>query len=74
MHPQQALGKVDLVLVPAVLESESFARFWYFVPRMLHEQSLVYVDGLSDEGERVLRIKSREEIVQLADVAGRRAA
>jgi hypothetical protein len=69
------LGNVDLMIVPAELDSESFARFWFFMPRMLHEKSLVYIDGPADDGQRLLRIKSREEIDRLAAIVqGRRAA
>ena len=32
-----SLGKVDLLIVPAGLESPSSSRAWFFVPRMLHE-------------------------------------
>jgi hypothetical protein len=70
-----SLGKVDLLIVPAELDSKAFARFWFFVPRMLHEKSIVFLDGQSDDGQRTLRIKAREEIEQQAGtVQGRRAA
>jgi hypothetical protein len=70
-----ALGKVDLLIVPAELDSPTHARLWYFVPRMLHERSLVFVDTPLPDGERSLRPKPRPEIERLALLGmGRRAA
>ena len=39
-----SLGKIDLLIVPAEFDSESFARAWFFVPRMLHDGHLVFVE------------------------------
>jgi hypothetical protein len=69
-----SLGKVDLLIVPAELDSPSNARAWFFVPRMLHEQSLVFVEGVSADGQRQLRPKSRQEIAQLASAGQPRRA
>ncbi len=49
-----SLGKVDLLILPAMLESASFARTWFFVPRMLHEQSLVFVERTLEDGQTLL--------------------
>jgi hypothetical protein len=70
-----SLGKVDVLIVPAELDSPLFARLWFFIPRMLHEQSRVFIQGVGNKAETVLTIKPREEIDRLAAVgAGRRAA
>jgi hypothetical protein len=70
-----SLGKVDLLIVPAELDSPAFSRVWFFVPRMLHARSLVFVEGPSVDGQRSLRPKSRHEIDSLAAVGvGRRVA
>jgi hypothetical protein len=70
-----SLGKVDLLIVPAELDSQSYGRMWFFVPRMLHDRSLVFVDGVSSDGQRSLRLKPRGAIDQLASLGqGRRAA
>jgi hypothetical protein len=75
MRTANSLGKVDLLIVPAELDSLSHARLWYFVPRMLHERSVVLVDSPSADAERSLRVKPREEIERLALLGtGRRAA
>lgn len=70
-----SLGKVDLLIVPVELDSPSFARFWSFLPRMLHEGSLVFVEEVRDNAEAVLLLKPRHEIDHLAAAGvGRRAA
>jgi hypothetical protein len=70
-----SLGKVDVLIVPAELDSAASARLWFFVPRMLHEQSQVFVAQVSKKGEPVLSVKRREEIDRLAAAgAARRAA
>jgi hypothetical protein len=75
MRLANSLGKVDLLIVPAELESSAAARMWFFVPRMLHEWSLVFIEGRSAEGERLLRLKPRHEIDRLAATdLSRRAA
>jgi hypothetical protein len=70
MRMANALGKVDLLIVPAELDSPSQALVWFFVPRMLHEKTLVFVDDVSSDGQRLLRLKPRAEIDRLAS-AGR---
>jgi hypothetical protein len=69
-----SLGKVDLLIVPAELDSSSHARLWFFVPRMLHERSLVFVEGLSSDGQPCLHLKSRHEINELASIGQQRRA
>jgi hypothetical protein len=69
-----SLGKIDLLIVPAELDSPESARMWFFVPRMLHERSLVYVEGPSIDGQRLLRLKPRPEIDRLASAGVTRRA
>ena len=61
-----SLGKIDLLIVPAELDSPSSGRPWFFVPRMLHERSVVFVQRTLDDGQRALRIKPQSEIAELA--------
>ena len=69
-----SLGKVDLLIVPTELESAA-ARTWFFVPRILHERTLVLVEGVRDDGQKKLRVKPRKEIDRMATGAPvRRAA
>ena len=74
MRIANSLGKVDLLIVPAELASETYARTWFFVPRMLHEHSLVFVERLVGNDERRLEIKPRREIDSLASAGVRRRA
>jgi hypothetical protein len=69
-----SLGKIDLLVVPAEFDSPSSARAWFFVPRMLHESSLVFVERLADDGRRLLEIRSRSQIEALASAGVRRHA
>lgn len=70
-----SLGKVDVLLVPAELDSPESARVWFFVPRMLHEHSLVFVERVRADGQTTFVIKPRHEIEKLASAGfSRRAA
>ncbi|MCE5301700.1 MAG: hypothetical protein LLF97_01165 [Planctomycetaceae bacterium] len=70
-----SLGHVDLLIVPARFDAPSFRRMWFFVPRMLHDRTLVLIDETLPDGRRRLRKKSASEIEQLvAGQAARRAA
>lgn len=69
-----SLGKVDLLIVPAMLDSAEFARAWFFVPRMLHEQSLVFIEQTLENGQTLLETKPRCEIDVLASINVRRQA
>ena len=61
-----SLHKVDLLIL--------LARMWFFVPRLLHERTQVFVESVQD-GQKVLRIKPRAEIDRMASgTATRRAA
>ena len=74
MRMANSLGKIDLLIVPAELDSAAHARLWYFVPRMLHERSLVFIDVPLPDGQRSLRLKPRHEIDQLAASGPNRCA
>jgi hypothetical protein len=69
-----SLGKIDLLIVPAELDSLSSSRVWYFVPRMLHAQSLVFVERAADDGQWRLCLKPLAEIEQFAAAGARRRA
>jgi hypothetical protein len=69
-----SLGKVDVLIVPSDLDSSTSARAWFFVPRMLHERSVVFVEQTGDDGVPRLTIKPRNEIESLASAGRRRAA
>lgn len=65
-----AIGPVDLVVISPGVPAESLAAAWFYVPRMLHEGSLVFQQSA---GNKPL---ARAEIDCLAELASpaRRAA
>jgi hypothetical protein len=69
-----ALADQDLILISADQDRASLARAWFYVPRMLHESTIVLEEARLD-GEITLKPISHEEIRQRAAAAkGRRAA
>jgi hypothetical protein len=81
--PLTALSRVanellesDLVIVSAGLDAESLLKAWFFLPRMLHAGSHVFVEERDDrEGRTSLRLLTSAEIAQrAAPDAFRRAA
>ena len=69
-----SLRNVDLLVLPAELESAPLARTWFFVPRTLHQRSLVFVEGVRDDGRKTLRLKPPKEIDRVASGAVTRRA
>lgn len=69
-----SLGKVDLLIVPADLDLEMLGRLWFFVPRMLHDNSCVFAEQSLGGDQKRLDIKLREEIDDLATASVRRRA
>ena len=69
-----SLGKVDLLILPAEFDGTN-TKAWNFVPRMLNEHSLVFVETIGADGLRSVRLMSRAEIDHAVSAAtGRRAA
>jgi hypothetical protein len=69
-----SLGKIDILLLPSSLDTPECSRLWFFIPRLLHENSLVFVEHLSEDGSTEFHLKPREEINSQATVSNRRAA
>ena len=71
-----SMAKVDLLVVSAAHDLRGLARTWLYVPRMLHERSLVVCEQTAacdrKAGFRILSAQHVEELAQRA--AGRRAA
>jgi hypothetical protein len=64
----------DLILIAADQDRASLARAWFYVPRMLHETTLVFEEELV-EGEPTWKPVSPDEIARRAAAAkGKRAA
>lgn len=60
------LGKTDLLLLPEEPASEAWGRMWFFVPRLLHPQTLVFVKRKTPDGKTIFTRKTHAEIEQLA--------
>jgi hypothetical protein len=82
--PRAALARVantlmgtDLLVISADQDAESLSQAWFYVPRMLHAKSLVFIEEQQSGGKaRSLRLVSADEIRTLAaaHVSHRRAA
>ncbi len=70
------LGGTDLIVISADQTGDSLERAWFYLPRMLHEHSLVYVQEPAVEAANArYRVYSREQVVARASaMAGPRAA
>jgi hypothetical protein len=56
------LGQLDIILVGPDVDAESLSAAWFYVPRLLHEETQFWTARRDDEGE------VRYELAALADV------
>ena len=70
------LAKVDLLVVSAVVDQAAMARAWFYVPRILHAESQIFLEELRFGGKSAFRQISVDEVTWLASKsqAVRRAA
>ena len=69
------LGQLDLVVISPRLDPRRLAHAWFYVPRLLHERSQVFLERILPGGGTSLRLLARSEIETLAAAAvSRRAA
>ena len=59
------LPQTDVLVISADQDREALSRAWFYVPRMLHERSLVFREEQLAEGTR-FRLVARIEIERLA--------
>ncbi|MEK6246867.1 MAG: hypothetical protein N2C12_01725 [Planctomycetales bacterium] len=64
----------DLVIIGSDHVEEALCRAWFYLPRILHTDSLVYQQGRRADGEIEYHPVSHSEIECLAKVAARRRA
>ena len=71
-----ALTGTDLVIVSRDQDAEQLQRAWFYVPRLLHQNSLVYLQqpGEGDDAENSYRTVPHDEIDRLAAQHDRRKA
>jgi len=60
------LGQVDLLIISPQAETDRLSRVWYFVPRLLHAQSRIFVEQMLPGGKKALQAVSPREIDQWA--------
>ncbi|MGD0654632.1 MAG: hypothetical protein ABSA16_09830 [Thermoguttaceae bacterium] len=65
------LGQVDLLIVSPQAETDRLSRVWYFVPRLLHAHSRIFVEQLLPGGKKAVRSACTREIEQWAAKAVR---
>ncbi len=69
-----ALANMDLVLISAQHDATSLAGGWFYVPRMLHPGTQVFLETRATDGGTSLRLMPAAEIEVLATSTRRRAA
>jgi hypothetical protein len=68
------LTGIDLVVISASQDADALARSWFYLPRMLHGRSQVFLQQCSAKGEIAVRELTMGEIADLAGAALRRQA
>ncbi len=68
-----SLGKVDLLIFSCRLDSRLLSETWFYVPRLLHPGSAVFVESLLPGNRLTIRPIAPDEIASLA-ATRRRAA
>jgi len=69
------LSGTDLLIISARQDPGALARAWFYVPRMLHPESQVYIEQLVSRGGPIaLRRLTLDEIARLATPPPRRRA
>ncbi|HTU24776.1 MAG TPA: hypothetical protein VMF30_05235 [Pirellulales bacterium] len=73
MRAANALPNIDLVVISAGQNAASLAQAWFYFPRMLHAQSVVYQEQAGADGELTLGIVERATIDSRAQKPHRRS-
>jgi predicted O-methyltransferase YrrM len=60
------LAKIDLMVVSASVDQAALAQAWFYVPRILHPQSQVFLEEIRFGGKSAFRLISVEEVAWLA--------
>jgi hypothetical protein len=64
----------DLILIAADVTADELQSAWFYVPRMLHHQSVILREQQSSEGERSFEWLSLSQVAEWAGRAGGRRA
>lgn len=63
------IGQVDLLVVSDDIDPEAMDRAWFYVPRLLSDETLVVAETESCDGELIIEPVDRRLITQLSQVA-----
>lgn len=67
-----SLAGSDLVIIGSAADAGALAKAWFYLPRMLHDRSIVYLEEPGENGSASrFRLLKRLEIEQLASTAAR---
>lgn len=61
------LGPFDLVILSAVIPAETLLKLWFYLPRMLKSDSIVFLEEKDAAGQMSMRRVPLAEINRLAD-------
>jgi len=68
------LKEIDAVIISADQSLEQMAQAWFYLPRMVHDMTLFFQEGVSPTGATTMQLLSRDEIARLTVQGRRRAA
>jgi hypothetical protein len=69
------LGTVDMLILSALdQQSGEFPQFWFYVPRLLHEKSVIFQEVAARDGKTTLQEINRREVLAWAAAPQRRKA
>ncbi len=69
-----ALREIDLVLISADQDAESLDRAWFYLPRVLHATSVVFLEQVNPDGALSLLALNRADVEARVRKPPRRAA
>jgi len=69
-----SLGQFDVIVLSSRLDSKQLAEVWFYVPRLLHERSDVFLECVLPGRKTAVRLLSRAEIEAMASDADLRRA
>jgi hypothetical protein len=69
-----SLANTSLLVISADQHSAALEKAWFYVPRMLHERSLVFLEETAGDGKCAFRRLSLAEVDSLAAKSGVRPA
>jgi hypothetical protein len=68
------LGLIDLLVIAGRLPPQQLAQAWFYVPRLLHEQSQVFLEKVLPTGRTAMQQVARDEIETWATATRHRRA